>query len=405
MVIVGWKSAPCLLDCLRALRASVQEVDYEVVVSLNAPTKELRQGLRQSLSGATVVTSGVNSGFGGACNRGVAKSKGRFVVLLNDDARVEQGWLEALVKTAQEHPAAGAVGSRLLFPDGRLQEAGTVLWSDASATQIDYTVDPPDHIVDQVRRSDYCTGAALLVRRDRWDEVGGMDEDYFPAYYEDVDLCLKLASRGADVLYQPQAVVRHDIGGSAPHRYRYFLVLRNRARILARWPAFFAHQDPPPQAPDVAAVVRAAEAAAHRPLEGRAQPISELEAKSPGPRDYLSKEVDTLAAYSSELEDFVDQRDQTVGELTTQVVGLEQRLADAQGRLAQAEHAIGELREYLARANQQVEDLSIARAAVAAELEAIVNRRSLKMVEEVASAVRRIPGAERAVKTVAQHLG
>jgi GT2 family glycosyltransferase len=309
IVIVGWRSAPHLHECLQALHCNVGSVAYEVLISLNEPSEQVRRWMRREVRGVGTVTSSVNNGFAAACNRAVAKSRGEFVFLLNDDVQICPGALQALLDTMESHPEAGAAGSKFLFPDGRLQEAGVVLWSDASVLQISHLLEPSDAVVDTLRRADYCSGAALLVRRSLWDEVGGLDEGYFPAYYEDVDLCLKIAAIGKIVLYQPRAVVRHALGSGSSLDYRLFLIRRNRLRVLDRWSGLLAEQDPAPVSVTPKDATEAVLKTSDKPPRAEPWPLPPPFDRRRSSLDYAKEELDLMRGFARELEEGIAWRD------------------------------------------------------------------------------------------------
>jgi GT2 family glycosyltransferase len=235
VVIVGWRSAPHLGVCLASLANSLQRAPFEVVVVLNEPSPSVEAMVRRDVVGASVVVSRANLGFGAACNLAARRGRAPYLAFLNDDATVGPGWLDALLATAERRPAAGAVGSCLYHPDGRLQEAGCVVWSDGATSQIgdDLPGDTLRYVFE--RRVDYCSAAALVVPRDVWESVGGLDETYYPAYYEDVDFCMRVASSGRQVWLSPGARVAHLRGSSTQPLFREFLHQRNHAIFHAAW--------------------------------------------------------------------------------------------------------------------------------------------------------------------------
>lgn len=265
ILVVAFNRRDRIERCLRSLEAHIgRSIASETIVVLNGARREVCDLFEQSVTGVTLVSSEVNAGFAGACNLGRRRATGSFLALLNDDTEIEEGWLEQLIATADAHPDAGAVGSAVLFPDGRLQEAGSIVWSEGSTTPVGRGAAriPPEY--DFVREVDYCSACSLLVPTRTWDAVGGMDEQYFPAYYEDTDLCLKIKRRGQRVLYTPRSRVRHDEGSSTDSHFRGFLVRRNRARFLARWNLDLADREPPaPHSP--AAIERAIQHARRHP--------------------------------------------------------------------------------------------------------------------------------------------
>ncbi|MGH9089818.1 MAG: glycosyltransferase, partial [Acidimicrobiales bacterium] len=200
--------------CLRSIAADPASVGFEVVVVDDASTDETAD-LLPSVTGVVAVRLDPNRGFVGAVNAGMERARGRYVVLLNNDTEVEPGWLDALVAAAEPDPRVGVVGAKLVYPDGRLQEAGGVIWEDGTGHNYGRDQDPDDLRYDFLRDVDYCSGACLLVRREVLALVGGgLDTRYSPAYYEDTDLCFAARQHGYRVVYQPAAVVRHYEGAS-----------------------------------------------------------------------------------------------------------------------------------------------------------------------------------------------
>lgn len=304
VVVTGYRSAPHLAGCLRSLGTHRAEASFDVSVFLNEPAPGAEEVAVAACPGARVLSSDVNLGFAGAVNRVVAATSGEFVVLLNDDTVVEPDWLDALVSAARTGAQVGAVGSKVVSPDGTVLEDGTVLWSDGTVTLIDDFSVPRPAPPPGVRRLDYASGVSLLVRRSSWEKVGGLDEGYFPAYYEDVDLCMKLETLGQEVLYQPASVVRHHQGASAPLPYRVFLRDRNVRRLRARWPHVLA--DRLPAAPhDPAAISRAVLTACERPLTPVAGPRLPDVAGDESARaaeHYLELQLEVARAYAAHLE-------------------------------------------------------------------------------------------------------
>jgi GT2 family glycosyltransferase len=354
IIVTGWRDAPYLIDCLRSLEARIRSVPSEVIVSLNEPTPALVAALAHQVDGAVVLTTPVNRGFGEACNRGVAAARGELLVLLNDDAIVRDGWLEALVEVADDHHEAGAVGSRILLEHGAVQEEGAVIWSDGATTLIGYH----DHAAATsdlgLRRVDYCSAASLLVRRATWDASGGIDTSYFPAYFEDVDLCMKIQSGGQSILFEPRSVVVHRDGSSTTPGYRTFLAERNKQRFAARWaPALALFEPPEPDDPE--AVARAARLGTTRPLPLPGPlPLSDPPGKSDASDEsdesdqaYLRRQLDVLADYATSLEATLTTSAAEADDFATRIEVLEQEIdrlhheaAALQGRVRELEAEI-----------------------------------------------------------------
>ena len=189
-------------------------------------------------------SSPVNLGLAGAGNRGRSLARGEFLLLLHDDAEVLPGWLEPLVETADSHPEAGAIGSKILYHDGRLQNVGMILWQNALTSPRWVGDAPSPSTFDRLESADYCGTVSLLVRASAWDAVGGLDERFYPAYYVDVDLCMALRRIGYVVLCQPKSQVYHHRNASSSFELRRFASGRNRKLLIEKWTAALEQHEP-----------------------------------------------------------------------------------------------------------------------------------------------------------------
>jgi glycosyltransferase involved in cell wall biosynthesis len=127
----------------------------------------------------------------------------------------QPGWLDALLVTFDQHADAGLAGAKLVYPDGRLQEAGGVVFADGSGWNYGRNESPDDCRYAYLRDADYCSGAAIAIPRALFERLGGFDARYAPAYYEDTDLAFAVRAAGLRVLYQPASVVVHDEGATS----------------------------------------------------------------------------------------------------------------------------------------------------------------------------------------------
>ncbi len=235
--------------CLESIQGSVAGVPCEVILVDDASPDRTRE-IERDVRGLVVVRNTTNLGFVDSCNRGAAQARGRVLVFLNNDTAVQPGWLEALLE-ALARPGVGMVGAKLVYPDGTLQEAGGVVWRDASAWNFGRGGSPELPEVTHPRAVDYCSGACLALPRALFERLGGFDLRYRPAYYEDTDLAFRVREAGLGVWYEPRAVVVHFEGvssgtdtGAGVKRHQ----LLNRERFLARWQATLTqHAEPPPQ--------------------------------------------------------------------------------------------------------------------------------------------------------------
>lgn len=242
IVIPVFNHAGHTLACLRALAAHPPQAACEILVVDDGSTDQTAQWMPQ-VQGLRYEVRASNGGFIEACNDGVARSRGTYVVLLNNDTVPQPGWLDALLETFAGVPGAGLVGAQLLYPDGRLQESGGVLFQDGSAWSYGRFESPEDPRYSALRDVDYCSGAAVMLPRTLWDALGGFDTRYRPAYYEDTDLAFAVRASGHRVLVQPASRVVHDEGtsnGTDTQSGVKAYQVRNRGVFAAKWAAVLA---------------------------------------------------------------------------------------------------------------------------------------------------------------------
>lgn len=239
VIVPTFGQADWTLRCLAAMAAHPPRAAFEVIVADDASGDPAVDRLAD-VAGLRLVRQTRNRGFLLNCNEAAQAGRGDFLLLLNNDTEVRAGWLDELLAVIEGDPRAGAVGAKLLFPDGTLQEAGGIIWNDASGWNYGRGDDPGHCEYNYVREADWCSGAALLVRRDAWEAMGGFDPAYAPAYCEDSDLAFRLRAAGWRVLYAPRAEVVHHEGvshgtdlGAGVKAYQ----VRNQALLRARWGA------------------------------------------------------------------------------------------------------------------------------------------------------------------------
>jgi len=226
IITVVWNRAELTLRCLAALAAHT-DVAMEVIVVDNASTDETPQLLAQ-VDGIIVIKNDSNLGFPEGNNVGARAARGAFLVFLNNDAELAPGSLTSLMHTARRDRSIGAVGGKLIWPDGRLQEAGSIVWADGACEGYGRGGDPLAPEYNFERQVDFCSGALLLTPRTVFEKLGGFDNRYRPMYYEDADYCVRLWSSGYRVAYQPKAFAVHYEFGSASSPQESFE--RQRAR-------------------------------------------------------------------------------------------------------------------------------------------------------------------------------
>ncbi len=202
-------------NCIRSVIDHGAEVPFEVIVVDDCSRDETVLATFVLGRGIRVIRNQANAGFVRSCNRGFDAARGEYVVFLNNDTEVKPRWLDELYETIERDPKVGIVGSKLLFPDGSLQECGGIIWRLADGWNWGRGQAPDDPRFSYMRDSDYVSGAALMLKSRVFVELGKFDEYYAPAYYEDTDLCFRARQHNYRVVVQPASEIVHFEGASA----------------------------------------------------------------------------------------------------------------------------------------------------------------------------------------------
>ncbi|WFN58388.1 glycosyltransferase [Synechococcus sp. CCFWC 502] len=198
--------------CLAALAYAPTRIPYELIVVDDGSSDGTASALAEEAPGVQVIRHDYSRGFNQACHSGVAASRGDFIVLLNNDTEPCCRWLEELLEPFQRWSDTGMTGSQLIYPDGRLQEAGGIVWGNGEPWNYGRGRNPHHPGVGYTRQVDYVSGAALAIRRQLWNQLGGFSPEFSPAYYEDTDLAFKVRQAGLCVRYAALSRVIHHEG-------------------------------------------------------------------------------------------------------------------------------------------------------------------------------------------------
>jgi GT2 family glycosyltransferase len=292
-----------LARCLHAAHDAARDdpIELDIVVVLDGADTALHDLMAHTTNSRTISWP-ERRGFAAALNAGIRSApESRFVVVLQDDALPRSGWLRALLDVASAQDDIGVVGPLVVGTDGHVRRAGAIIGGDGRTADPWLGEPPPAEHFTTVRPVDYLSSSALLVRRTAWEEVGGFDEQLYPAVYVDADFCTALWNAGWRVLLAPESIVIHDPGGSTSERFRHFLYRRNRSRFLDTWGACFAGRPTFPTGQGDPESVGP-------PGAWPSIDVARCTTRDDAPETYIRREREVLLEYVSELEARLDQR-------------------------------------------------------------------------------------------------
>jgi GT2 family glycosyltransferase len=225
------------LCCLSAIERRRPAAAYEVIV-VDDGSSDGTSELLSRVPGLRCLRNPATLGFVLSANRGALAARGDYILFLNNDTQVQEGWLDSLLRVFEADPRVGIAGSKLVYPSGHLQEAGTVIRGDGTVELVGLDDDPGKPEYNRPRPVDHCSGASLMIERSLFEKIGGFDERYAPAYYEDCDLSLKVRQAGRTIAYVPASVVVHHLSvttAEGDQDLKRAQVEVNRGKLLERW--------------------------------------------------------------------------------------------------------------------------------------------------------------------------
>lgn len=180
------------------------------------------------------------------CNKASKFARGKYIIFLNNDTKVHKEWLISLIKLIESDEKIGMAGSKLIYPNGKLQEAGGIVWNDGEPENFGKwsKADLPEY--NYVKEVDYISGASIIVRKSIWEKLGGFDERFNPSYFEDTDLAFEIRKSGYKVMYQPKSIVIHYEGISNGRDLKTGIKkyqVRNKELFIEKWKNELKYQE------------------------------------------------------------------------------------------------------------------------------------------------------------------
>lgn len=241
VIILNWNGCALTVNCIDSVIQNEAAIPYEIIVVDNGSSESDWELLRSKIPPSVrLISLNENLYFGEANNIGAEAAHGEYILLLNNDVVLTRGTFAKLLRVFDDEFFPGAAGPRLLYPDGRVQEAGAFILPSGwplrqgnGGVLIDNRFEQGNHVVD------YCSAACLLLRKDVFLSIGGFDPLFDPAYFEDVDLALRLRSIGLYTYFCADADAYHHENStsskvwSSPELNN--VVAANHHKFLGRW--------------------------------------------------------------------------------------------------------------------------------------------------------------------------
>ena len=212
IIIPAYNQAVYTYNTIQSIINSNPKTSLEIIVMDDNSTQIEARELQVKVKNITFIENNENLGFLENCNKGADYANGEYILFLNNDVYVLEHWLDELVSLIESQDNIGMVGSKLVFPDGSLQEAGGIIWDDASGWNYGRSDSPMKSEYNYVKEVDYISGASIMIKKALWETIGGFDSQYAPAYYEDADIAFEVRKHHQKVLFQPKSLLVHFEG-------------------------------------------------------------------------------------------------------------------------------------------------------------------------------------------------
>lgn len=213
IIIPAYNKFELTYNCIASIILAHNTATYEVIL-VDDCSSDKTKNADEFIKGITIVRNEENLRFLRSCNNGCQSARGKFISFLNNDTEVTSGWLDTQIAVFERFIDVGLVGSKLIYPDGRLQEAGGVVWNTGEPWNVGNGANAFAPEYNYTRQVDYVSGASMMIERSLWESLDGFSEEFTPAYYEDTDLAFKVRDEGKKVIYCPESTVIHFEGMS-----------------------------------------------------------------------------------------------------------------------------------------------------------------------------------------------
>ena len=245
IVLVLYNKACLTYQCLKSLLPTKNEIEYELVVVDNDSSDDSER-LFGNITGVKYIRNNENVGFLKACNQARKYVNSEYILLLNNDSIVNKNSVLNAYNRIIQCPSFGVVGGKILHLDGKLQEAGSIIWNDGTCLGYGRRDNPDLSFYNYVRSVDYVSGAFFLTRTQVWDDLGGFDEALAPCYYEETDFCVRVIQSGLKVVYEPSASIVHfEFGSSSESDFAFKQMEKNKLIFQAKHKQFLRLQNSP----------------------------------------------------------------------------------------------------------------------------------------------------------------
>lgn len=232
-------------NCIHSILKINPIVPYEIIIVDDMSTDKTKT-IEKFIKNIIVIHNDKINYFLINCNNASKYAKGKYMIFLNNDTRVHKEWLIYLIKLIESDNKIGIVGSKLIYPNGRLQEAGGIVWNDGDPGNFGNLdkADMPEY--NYIKEVDYVSGASFIIRKSIWEKIGGFDERFIPSYFEDTDLAFHLRKEGYKVMYQPKSIVFHYEGISNGKNIKSGIKkfqVKNKEIFIDKWKNEFKYQE------------------------------------------------------------------------------------------------------------------------------------------------------------------